>query len=172
MSLDFPVHCRFHTNPFSSVTKIFVFRMWPNYLFARLLNCTECTAFMLFSSLYSTLSMYLTNYLRGLEFFFRNLQSLSYSRIFQNCMEPEGSLPCSQEPCRWIQSIPPHRISLRSIRIVSSHLRLGFPNGLCPGILTKTLFVFLFYTMRAICLAYLILLHIITLITFTKSTSW
>jgi hypothetical protein len=24
-------------------------------------------------------------------------QSLSYSRIFRNCMEPEGSLPCSQK---------------------------------------------------------------------------
>jgi hypothetical protein len=30
--------------------------------------------------------------------FLRNLQLCSYSRISQHFMEPEGSLPCSQEP--------------------------------------------------------------------------
>jgi hypothetical protein len=37
-------------------------------------------------------------------------------------------------PLSWarsIQSIPPHPISLRSILILSSHLRLGLPSGIC-----------------------------------------
>jgi hypothetical protein len=40
----------------------------------------------------------LTNQLHGAESFFRNRQSLIYSRIFQNFMESEGSVPRSQEP--------------------------------------------------------------------------
>jgi hypothetical protein len=34
---------------------------------------------------------------------------------------------------RWIQSIPSHHISLRFILILSTHLRLGLPNGLLPS---------------------------------------
>jgi hypothetical protein len=34
---------------------------------------------------------------------------------------------------RWIQSIPPHPISLISILILSSHLRQGLPIGLFPS---------------------------------------
>ena len=40
-----------------------------------------------------------------------------------------------------IQSIYPHSTSWRSILILSTHLRLGFPTGLLPsGFLTKTLY--------------------------------
>jgi hypothetical protein len=39
------------------------------------------------------------------------------------------SLSCA----RSIQSIPPHSISLRSILILSTHLRLGHPCGLFPS---------------------------------------
>jgi hypothetical protein len=34
----------------------------------------------------------------GAEPFLRSLQLCSYSRTYQHFMEPEGSLPCSQEP--------------------------------------------------------------------------
>jgi hypothetical protein len=34
---------------------------------------------------------------------------------------------------RSIQSIPSHPISLRSILILSTHLRLGLPSGLFPS---------------------------------------
>jgi hypothetical protein len=45
---------------------------------------------------------------------------------------------------RLIQSIPPHPISLRSILILSTHLRLGRPSGLFPsGVPTNFLYAFL-----------------------------
>jgi hypothetical protein len=67
-------------------------------------------------------------------------------------MEPEGSLPCSQEPSTGPytepdQSNPYHTIRslLRSISLLSTHLRLGLPTGLFPsGFLTNILYAFLF----------------------------
>jgi hypothetical protein len=52
-------------------------------------------------------------------------------------MEPEGSLPCSQEPSigpyqEPNQSSPYHPI-LRSILILFTHLRLALPSGLFPS---------------------------------------
>jgi hypothetical protein len=65
-------------------------------------------------------------------------------------MEPEGSLPCSQEPSTGPypdrdQSSPYHPIiSLRTILILSSHLRLRLPNDLFPsGLPIKILHAFL-----------------------------
>jgi hypothetical protein len=62
-------------------------------------------------------------------------------------MGPEGSLPHSQEPLPppvLSQIYPvhtPHPNSWRSIFILSSHLRPGFPSGLFPlGFSTKSLY--------------------------------
>jgi hypothetical protein len=54
-------------------------------------------------------------------------------------MEPEGSLPSLQElsTCTYAepdQSSPQHSLlSIRSILMLSIHLRLGLPNGLFPS---------------------------------------
>jgi hypothetical protein len=68
----------------------------------------------------------------------RRHQSLSYSRIPQHFMEPEASLPCSQEhftdpPIMRSQLNPVHPTPsyISKIHLIlSSHLRLGFPSGL------------------------------------------
>jgi hypothetical protein len=53
---------------------------------------------------------------------------------------------------RWLQSTPSHTISLRSILILSSHLRLGLPSGLVPSCFpTKISRAFLTSPMRATC---------------------
>jgi hypothetical protein len=65
-------------------------------------------------------------------------------------MEPEGSIPCSQEPSTGpypepYQSTPSHPIFLRSILILFTHLRLSIPSGLFPsGLPTNILYAFLF----------------------------
>jgi hypothetical protein len=81
-------------------------------------------------------------------------------------MEPEGSLPCSQELSTGPypeadRSSPYHPIlsPLRSILILSTHLRLGLPNGLLPsGFPTNILYLLLFSPIHATCPAHLILM--------------
>jgi hypothetical protein len=84
--------------------------------------------------------MCLTNLLHGTEPFLRSYQLRSYSIISQHFIEPRFALPCSQEPSTNPipgpdESRPYHPILylLRSILILSSHLRLGIPSGLIPS---------------------------------------
>jgi hypothetical protein len=85
-------------------------------------------------------------------------------------MKPEDSLPCSQGPSTGPypepdQSNPYHPISLRSILILFTHLRLGLPSGLFPfGFRTNNLYTFIFSSIRATCPAHLILLDLMVLI--------
>jgi hypothetical protein len=117
----------------------------------------------------------ITNQIHGADSL-RSRQSLSYSKTSQNFMELEGISQCLQQPAigpypELHESSPyhPHTISLRSILILYSHLRLGLPSGLFPpSFPTKTLYSFLFALMRGTCPAHLILLDMIIRIKFSE----
>jgi hypothetical protein len=70
-------------------------------------------------------------------------------------------------------TIPSHPISLWSISILSTYLRLGLPSGLFPsGFPTNILYPFLFSSIRAKWPAHLILLDLIILLYLARSTSY
>jgi hypothetical protein len=63
------------------------------------------------------------SYVDGIESFLRREQSFRYSRISQQFMEPDASLPCwSLFRGSYIQSISSHHIPLRSVLILSCHI--------------------------------------------------
>jgi hypothetical protein len=116
-------------------------------------------------------SPYLLTY--GAEPFLRSCQLCSLWRTPQHFMEPEGSIPCSQEPstgpnpepyqCNPNHSIPSYL--LRTILMLCTHLLLGLPSGLFPsGFPTSVLYAFNFYSFVLTCPAHLILLDLIILI--------
>jgi hypothetical protein len=75
------------------------------------------------------------------------------------------ALRCLLSWARSIQPIPPHPVSLRSILILFTHLRLGLPSGLFPsGFHTNILYAFLLSPIRTTCSAHLIVLDLIILI--------
>jgi hypothetical protein len=79
-----------------------------------------------------------TNWLYGADHYWRDYNLCSHSRTFQDFMEPEGSIPLSQEvstgPYREpVHSIPPYPISPRFILILFTHLHLGLLSGLFPS---------------------------------------
>jgi hypothetical protein len=87
-------------------------------------------------------------------------------------MQPQGSLPCSQEPFHWplswdksILSITFHHISPRSILLLSSFLCLTYSGGLFPSsFTTKFLYTFIFTSTCATFSAHLVLFDWILLI--------
>jgi hypothetical protein len=73
---------------------------------------------------------------------------------------------------RSIQSLPSHPISLRSILILSTYLRLGLPSGLFPsGFPTNVLYAF-FSPIRVTCPVHLILIDLIILIILEEEYKW
>jgi hypothetical protein len=96
----------------------------------------------------------------------RGRQLWSHTRISQHFIEPQGSIPCSQEPftCPYpesYQSNPHHIIPSYLSKIHFNILRVGLPSGLLPSVFsTNILYAFLFSRIRA----HLILLDFIILI--------
>jgi hypothetical protein len=97
---------------------------------------------------------YLLTY--GAEPFLRSRQLCSHSRtssiygIRRFITVFTTALHWSLSWARVIQSTPSHPISLRSILILSTHLRLGLPSGLLPsGFPSNILFAFLFSPTRS-----------------------
>jgi hypothetical protein len=107
----------------------------------------------------------------GAEPFLRSRQLCSPSRTSQHFMETESWIPCSQEPSNGPYPEPyqsnlhhPMLCLLRSILILSTHLRLGLLSGLFSSGFYNILYEFLFSAIRVACPANLLLLELIILI--------
>jgi hypothetical protein len=88
----------------------------------------------------------------------KNLPAFYGTRMFNTVFTT--SLHWSLSWAIWIQSTPSHPISLRSILILSTYLRLGLPSGLFPsGLPINILYAFLFSPIRATFPAHLILVY-------------
>jgi hypothetical protein len=80
-------------------------------------------------------------------------------------MEPEGSLPCSQEPSTDPYPEPDRPSPYHPILILFTYQRLRLPSGLFPsGFPGYILYAFLFSPIRATCPPYLIFRDLIILI--------
>jgi hypothetical protein len=84
-----------------------------------------------------------------------------------------GSLPHSQTPTlrqNKVHASPSHFLKIQFNIIL--HLHQGFPSGLFPSGLIKTLYSHLLYSIRATCPTHLILLDLITQIFGEEWKSW
>jgi hypothetical protein len=100
----------------------------------------------------NTTFIYLLTYLRTeLSPSWEAANCAAIQKIPSNFKEPEGSSPCSQKPSTGpypepVRSSSHHPILflLRSILILSAHLRLGLPSGFFPsGFPTNIIYAFL-----------------------------
>jgi hypothetical protein len=101
-------------------------------------------------------------------------QSVSYSRICQNFMEPKVHYCVHKSPplVFILNQINSVRITLRLVSILSSHLHLGLPRSLFPsGLPTKSPIFFPLLPMSTTYAAHLILLEFILLLYLAKGTS-
>ena len=85
-----------------------------------------------------------------------------------------GAYHLSLSWTRWIQSMPSHTVSLRSILLYPLYLSLGFPSSLFPWDFTaNTLYASLFSTMHATWSTHLIVLDMIYLLIYDNEyKSW
>jgi hypothetical protein len=90
-------------------------------------------------------------------------------------MQPEGSLPCSQEPSTGPYPEPDRSstyhpsFSSKIILILSTYLSLSLPSSVFPsGFLSNVLYTFLYSYIRDTCSAHYILLDLIILIDVNK----
>jgi hypothetical protein len=89
-------------------------------------------------------------------------------------MEPQGSLPCSQEPATGPYSVPeefsqPPTVSQRSILTLSSCLYLGLLSALFPSGFSPKFYMHFLCPVCATCPTHHILLNLITLIIFSEA---
>jgi hypothetical protein len=102
----------------------------------------------------------------------REAASCAVTREFSNILRNRKFITVLPRALHWslscfrsIQTISPHPISIRSVLILSTHLRLDLPSGLFPsGFPTKILYAFMLSLIRATCPVHLILLDLIILI--------
>jgi hypothetical protein len=101
----------------------------------------------------------------GAEPFLRCRQLCSYSRTLQQVHYRAYKSPSLVPILSQINPILSHPISLRSILVLSTHLRLSLPSGLFPSRFHANIpYAFLFSTIRVTCPAHLILPDMIILI--------
>ena len=100
--------------------------------------------------------------------------SYSFSQdISHSLLNPKVHYCVYKTPQPWAgeQSLQTTLLFLQDILILSSHLYLCLPSGLFPsGFPTKTLYIFLFYSMCATCSTHFIFLDITILIYYIWNT--